>query len=95
MVTSPARMRTRATYTATKFRLKPVWKNSIGPPDHFRLSFLKLRTCSIDDDYFRCVVATIKEVYASIYRIVIRGYGDDENIANVLRIKGLMGCYAI
>jgi hypothetical protein len=45
----------------------------------------------IDDTYFKSVIETIKEVYASIYGIVIREDGDDERIADVLMTKGIMG----
>jgi hypothetical protein len=42
----------------------------------------------IDDTYFKAIIATIKEVYASVYRIVLRDYGEDEKIADVLLGKG-------
>lgn len=45
----------------------------------------------VDDHYFEWVVGTIKDMYASMYRIVMRGYGDDERVAEVLRTKGIAG----
>jgi hypothetical protein len=43
----------------------------------------------IDLPYFNSVVATIKDVYASIYDAVISEFGNDDRVAGILTTKGI------
>jgi hypothetical protein len=41
----------------------------------------------IDEAYFKSIVSTVKQLYDDFYKTVLSGYGDDDNVARVLKAK--------